>query len=552
MAESITVTLSRFFKFSTNPPGSRYLRWSESPGELLPVSYFAENTSETNRLLSVVRMYDDGRVTLFVPRSSGQPTILASIQQELRIRFSATAGSTTYTLAVTGLPGAATSPIEWTPDNSPEVIAFYNAVPAQGVSALSIAFDSPEDLAIEAGVGGAVMAAAAANAELTSPDLADIDAGIGAGPMGALGAGGQIRPPIKQIDADIGAGPMGALGAGGQIRPPIKQIDAGIGAGPMGALGGHVVRRETTPPSAPQNIVAAQITQDITVLEWDEPDSDGFTDITGYEIQFVGSGWISTGMDTRRVYRLTQIGSMQLRAGQTYRIRIRARNAAGAGTSSDVFSFTTAAVQKATAPMFLHTESVSRSHVELVWRQPADVGGGEISRYEVATILPNGEIPVFEPTDDDSTRWIIRGLGDGYTYGFRIRAVNEAGAGEISKPIYARTADSVTTPIISEQRISLLDDTYRQSLIVRLDDIDCRLSVWWQPLDSAWYGSLEIPVNTPIAQARRLAVNAGILDRAVAPISGNIVCRALDSADARSEPGISAWSTPTHALFYEQ
>ena len=89
---------------------------------------------------------------------------------------------------------------------------------------------------------------------------------------------------------------------------------------------------------------------------------------------------------------------------------------------------------------------------------------------------------------------------------------------------------------VSGFRVPLLD-LDRQSLIVQhRGALDCRISVWWQPSDAAWYASLECPVNTPIVRGKRLVVNGGILDRIPGVLPGNIILRAIDEDSAVPRP----------------
>ena len=97
-------------------------------------------------------------------------------------------------------------------------------------------------------------------------------------------------------------------------------------------------------------------------------------------------------------------------------------------------------------------------------------------------------------------------------------------------------------------RIPLIDRP-RQSLIVRLGDVDCRLSVWWQPSDGSWWAGLEAPVNTPVVRSRRLAVDTGVLDRISGVLPGNIRMRCL--GEPVTEATRSGFRDNTHALVWE-
>ena len=154
-------------------------------------------------------------------------------------------------------------------------------------------------------------------------------------------------------------------------------------------------------------------------------------------------------------------------------------------------------------------------------------------------IHEDGTIEPFENTDDAETSWRVRGLAFGHRYGFRVRSVNVVGAGQASEMVFGIPIRMITGPSIpAGQRIPLID-TDRQSLILRLADQDCRIRVWWQPSDRSWWGSIEVPANTPAVQSRRLALNAGLLDRITDVLPGNIVMRELGNADL--EPGRNAW-----------
>ena len=91
----------------------------------------------------------------------------------------------------------------------------------------------------------------------------------------------------------------------------------------------------------------------------------------------------------------------------------------------------------------------------------------------------------------------------------------------------------------------------RQSFIVRLGGIDCRVHLWWQPSDEDWYMSLEKPVNFPVIVSRRVTVNSGLLKRLPDILPGDIVCRGLGQDHELYDPRYNAWSTPTHTLRWE-
>ena len=127
---------------------------------------------------------------------------------------------------------------------------------------------------------------------------------------------------------------------------------------------------------------------------------------------------------------------------------------------------------------------------------------------------------------------------------FRVRAVNAAGSGPGSEFVHLAPDDPAVLVVPPGRQIPLLD-TARQSLIVRLQDIDCRVRVWWQPWDAAWYGSIEVPTNragragaAPRRQ-RRPARRSGPRRSPATSSAGR-----WDSSDDRLEPLRDAWATP--------
>ena len=307
-----------------------------------------------------------------------------------------------------------------------------------------------------------------------------------------------------------------------------------------------------TTPTAPLQLEATEIDKTVVVLEWVAPLSDGGFPITGYEYRIGSAAWVATGTSAL-IHRLTG-----LTPGTAYDIQVRAITSQGNGLPSVVLHVTTLEVAAPSIPRYFNVSLTGETTVYLEWVRPTDDGGGPITKYELCVILEDGTQTPFEPTDGPETHWYIRGLAIGHRYGFRVRAVNSAGRGPQSGLIYATPLRNPVRRVPAGQRIPLLGADQqghtitRQSLIVRLDDQTCRVRVWWQPWDNAWYGALEVPANTPLAEGIRLATDSGLLDRiSTAPLRGNIVCRALSAANVTLEPGREAWRNPTHELRWE-
>lgn len=146
-------------------------------------------------------------------------------------------------------------------------------------------------------------------------------------------------------------------------------------------------------------------------------------------------------------------------------------------------------------------------------------------------------------------RRAFRGLRQGGRYRVVLRARNSAGVSDASEAVEAVVYVTVPDVVLPRGANIPLGDHDRQSVIVRLADHDCRIRVWWQPSDLGWWASVEVPTNTPQVTGRRMSLNAGLLDRIVDVLPGNLVMRHLGGGT--EEPGRSAFRDGTHAIRWE-
>ena len=295
------------------------------------------------------------------------------------------------------------------------------------------------------------------------------------------------------------------------------------------------------PPDMVIGLMLVSVGHDSVTLRWMQPGL-GTGQLTGYEFQ-VGSGpWRPTMsvLTTTTVYGLDP--------GAPYQIRVRAVTTVGRGSPSVYLDVQTLAIAAPSVVRYVEAEPTGRPSVVLEWHAPESDGGESIGGYQVCVVNPDGTVEPFVSTGSTERRHTVRGLAFWHRYGFRVRAANSAGPGPPSETVYAVPVRFLQRTIPVGQRIPLLD-VDRQSLIVRLAGIECRIIVWWQPSDAGWWASLEVPVNTPVIRSRRLALNSGILDRITDVLPGNLVLREIGSTGA--EPQRNAWARPTHALVYE-
>ena len=388
---------------------------------------------------------------------------------------------------------------------------------------------------------------ATAYAEITITVRAPVLATPGAAAIGDLGGSLSASPVDALVVVDLGAAAIGDLGGSLSASPVDALVVVDLGAAAIGDLGGSLSVVVPIFPEAPAAPTVYRIGPVSVRVSWRAPDS--VTDIIGYEYQHSGGGWFATGSNSPGVdvHNLSQ--------NTAYMISIRAIGQFGPGAASPAASFQTGIVSPPSNPRFPRCDVTGVTAIDLFWLPPLEDFDSPVTHYQIQVIDEDGSVQPWEDTDDAALTWRVRGLAIGHRYGFRVRAVSASGESLASSVIYDTPLRSRVEQRPQGQRIPLLD-VDRQSLILRIAGQDCRLHVWWHPDEEdgygrvgAWWGGLEVPVNTPAVRSRRLALNSGILDRVDDVLPGNIVLREL--AATGEEPGRDAFRRPTHALMWE-
>jgi hypothetical protein len=198
-------------------------------------------------------------------------------------------------------------------------------------------------------------------------------------------------------------------------------------------------------------------------------------------------------------------------------------------------------------PLFARLEIGSEMSLDLEWSPP--ISGGEVDGYEVRVRDEAGGTCGWERVGGAGLRHRFRRLRAGGRYSAVVRAWNLAGVSDasetVAETVYRQPAD---VPLPAGSTIPI-EDHDRQSLIVVLAGLEVRIRIWWQPSDGGWWASLESPPDVPVVSGRRLALNAGLLDRIDGILAGNLVMRDLGGVGV--EPGRGAFGTGTHAIRWE-
>ena len=155
-------------------------------------------------------------------------------------------------------------------------------------------------------------------------------------------------------------------------------------------------------------------------LSWNEPDNGG-EDIDRFEYRWRVEGeafgdWVDVALDTRVVVA-------DLQNGVAHEFEVRAVNDIGASAAGGVAA--TPAGRPGAPELAARAGS---EEVAISWRAPGDDGGLAIERYEYRWREDAGAFVAWRDAGADM-RATARGLRNGATYHFEVRAVNPIGAG---------------------------------------------------------------------------------------------------------------------------
>ena len=197
-------------------------------------------------------------------------------------------------------------------------------------------------------------------------------------------------------------------------------------------------------------------------VEWDEPDDDGGSDITGYKVQYSedGSSSWSTALSTSSERR-TITG---LDNGSRYEVQVQACNRAGCGSWSNSVTGTPHTTPREVEDLTIDEEGDESLEVE--WNEPDNDGGSDITGYKVQ-YSEDGSSSWSTALSAGSERKTITGLDNGSSYEVQVKACNRAGCGSWSSSVRGTPH---TTP--SEVEDLSIDEEGDETLEVEWDEPD--------------------------------------------------------------------------------
>ncbi|MBS1836272.1 MAG: fibronectin type III domain-containing protein, partial [Actinobacteria bacterium] len=201
------------------------------------------------------------------------------------------------------------------------------------------------------------------------------------------------------------------------------------GTGPWSGLA------STTPLSAPAapNLSALTVGSQFMQAAFTAPVSNGGSAITGYQYQLDGGEWRNATGTT------SPLLIPGLTNGHSYSVAVRAVNAVGGGTASNIRSATPYGLPSAVDGFVASPGSGS---VTLTW-DAANANGSPITGYNVVRWSAASEGSIVSNFTTTSTSATVTGLSAG-TYWFTIEASNAAGTGPRSAPRTSATVGATT------------------------------------------------------------------------------------------------------------
>ncbi|MXW17846.1 MAG: hypothetical protein F4Z83_09920, partial [Gemmatimonadetes bacterium] len=201
---------------------------------------------------------------------------------------------------------------------------------------------------------------------------------------------------------------------------------------------------DATVPNAPLRLTADAEDHSQIDLDWDIPDFDGGTPITGYRIEVSdneGATWKALVLDTESL--TTAYSHTGLEPATTRHYRVSAINEIGIGEPSNEANATTDAIAP-DPPTNLMATASEPTRIDLTWSAPAYDGGAPVTGYRIEVSADGATwADLQRNTGSVRTSYAHVGLEPGSTRHYRVSAINIAGTGEPSNTASATTDDPV-------------------------------------------------------------------------------------------------------------
>jgi len=207
-----------------------------------------------------------------------------------------------------------------------------------------------------------------------------------------------------------------------------------------------------TAPDEPENFVADDVSDKKIILQWDEPDDDGGSAVTGYKISFrihpTETYTVLENFTSNTVYDHDNRPTDKIHI-----YRIWAYNAYGI---SDKFAEAVATPKDNSSPPAniapnppsgLTATDISPTSIELSWNKPASNNGPPVDGYKIEVKIASGNFAILESDTDSTIRtYTHTSLTTGTQYTYKVYALNSVDPSDSSNEASATPTSSSSPP----------------------------------------------------------------------------------------------------------
>uniref|UniRef100_A0A8I5TKP2 Myomesin-1 n=1 Tax=Pongo abelii TaxID=9601 RepID=A0A8I5TKP2_PONAB len=221
------------------------------------------------------------------------------------------------------------------------------------------------------------------------------------------------------------------------------------------------VKAAIAPPSPPCDITCLESFRDSMVLGWKQPDKIGGAEITGYYVNYrevidgVPGKWREANVKavSEEAYKISN-----LKENMVYQFQVAAMNMAGLGAPSAVsecFKCEEWTIAVPGPPHSLKCSEVRKDSLVLHWRPPVHSGRTPVTGYFVDLKEAKAKEDQWRGLNEAAIKNMylkVRGLKEGVSYVFRVRAINQAGVGkpsDLAGPVVAETRPGTKEVVVN-------------------------------------------------------------------------------------------------------
>jgi len=211
-----------------------------------------------------------------------------------------------------------------------------------------------------------------------------------------------------------------------------------------------------SPPDAPKDLTADDVSPTQIDLQWTEPDDDGGSVILAYKIEYYIPGQESCCkvLDADTGNANTQYSHTNAATGKTYIYQVSAINLDGTSEPSSQAVATTSASSEPPEDIppnpisGLTAVDLSPTDVLVSWNAPTANNGPFVTSYKIERKVGSGSFTTLvADTGSTAKTYTNSGLTTGTTYTYKVYAINSIGISNSTSEASATPTSSSTPPI---------------------------------------------------------------------------------------------------------